>query len=118
MRPAWTNSRSRSERTSASTIRATSIQLVTAMMTVIITGLGSSAAANASTRKIDGKDRKPSTVRISAAPTQPPRYPAITPTSVPISVDRNMAENPTSREIRPAMKSRAAKSRPSGSVPR
>jgi hypothetical protein len=54
MRAAWTNSRSRSERTSASTILATSIQLVTAMMMVIITGLGRSVAASASTRKIEG----------------------------------------------------------------
>ena len=42
-------------------------------MTATIIGLGFSAAASASSRKIDGKDRKPSTVRISAAPIQPPR---------------------------------------------
>ena len=53
MRAAWTNSRSRSERTSASTILAVSIQLVTAMMTVIMTGLGRSVAASANTRKIE-----------------------------------------------------------------
>ncbi|MNY17994.1 hypothetical protein D3C86_1513440 [compost metagenome] len=72
IRAAITKSRSRKERTSASTRRAISIQLVTAMMTVIMNGLGLTKAASARSRKMLGKERNASTKRIRIAPTRPP----------------------------------------------
>ena len=72
MRAASTKSRSRKDRTSASTMRAISIQLVTAMMTVIISGLGLTKADSASSRKTLGNDRNASTMRINTAPIRPP----------------------------------------------
>ena len=66
------NSRSRSERTCASTTRATLIHAVAAMSRVVVIRPGSVSAASASRRKIAGKHSTASTKRISTAPMTPP----------------------------------------------
>jgi len=69
---ATAKSRSRSERISAATMRAISIQLVPAMITVIIAALGRMKAASASSRNTVGKHSTASTKRIRTMPRERP----------------------------------------------
>ncbi len=68
---ATAKSRSRRDSTWPCTTRATSIQAVRAMMSVIVARLGLISAASVSSRKMDGKHSTASTSRISAVPIQP-----------------------------------------------
>ena len=72
IRAAVAKSRSRRERTWFWTTRATSIQAVAAMITVIIGTLGLMKAASARSRNTEGKHKMASTMRISTAPIQRP----------------------------------------------
>ena len=65
-------SRSRSDRTWLRTMRATSIQAVTLMISVIVSRLGLTEAARPSNRKIVGKLSTASTKRMITASTTPP----------------------------------------------
>ncbi|OPZ67583.1 MAG: hypothetical protein BWY82_02760 [Verrucomicrobia bacterium ADurb.Bin474] len=58
-----------------------------------------------------------STIRIITESNHPPEYPAIAPQATPMVIATNVAANPTAIEIRPPKRVRAAKSRPSVSVP-
>jgi hypothetical protein len=55
-----------------------------------------SAIANSSS----GKARKTSIVRLINVSIQPPKYPAITPSTVPSTTDSSVARNAMSSEIR------------------
>ncbi len=119
MRAAETNSRSLSDLTSASTIRATSIQLPAAMITTIKSGAGPQKRRERQQQENGWNSRgvlndthhqgaQPSAVITGNEAEQ----------GTPTLALSTMAEMPISSEVCPATKRRAARSRPSGSVPK
>ena len=118
MRAARTKSRSRSERTSASTMRAISIQLVTAMMTVIISGLGLDEGG----QRQQQEDARKGQEGVDEAHQHGADAAAVVAgedadDGADDGADQHREEADQQRDA-PGMNRRAATSRPSGSVPK
>ena len=99
-RAAATKSRSRRERVSARTNRATPIHEVSPMTTIIVLRLGSKNAITARIRKKEGKQSMTSTPRMMISSTMPLKYPASSPKAMPMAMEMLTETKPTQSETR------------------
>src|SRR5690606_17832924 len=90
---------------------------VTAMATITVVTLGRSTTARATDSSSAGKARNTSVTRMITSLTQPPAYPATTPSRTPAVAETASTVTAMNSDVRPPYSTRLNTSRPAASVP-